>query len=234
MQILLMMAVVPAAILLWYVYRMDPVEKEPTALLGRLLLAGMLSTVPAMVIEPVATALVFGDATPSTLAEVAFDNFVIVALTEECCKYLALCRHTWHDSYDFDYVFDGIVYAVFVGLGFAIAENVLYVFEYGPSTAVVRAFTAIPGHCVFAVFMGLFYGHARLAARRGRHVTQAAASLCAVAVPVLCHGTYDTLASLGTDESALLFMGFLVLMVAIGMLLARRTAARAERIPHSR
>ena len=56
MRTLLVMAVLPAAVLLAYVYRIDPREKEPASLLGRLLLAGMASTVPAMVVEVALTA----------------------------------------------------------------------------------------------------------------------------------------------------------------------------------
>ena len=51
MRILLTMAVLPAAILLIYVYRLDPVEKEPASMLWGLLVRGMVSVVPAIVIE---------------------------------------------------------------------------------------------------------------------------------------------------------------------------------------
>jgi hypothetical protein len=45
----------------------------------------------------------------------------------------------------FSQKFDGIVYAVFVSMGFAAIENIMYVFDYGYQTGLVRAFTAVPG-----------------------------------------------------------------------------------------
>lgn len=226
MRILLTMAVLPAAILLVYVYRLDPVEKEPASMLWGLLVRGMVSVVPAIVIETLASQALFGGGEPSTVQGVLLDDLVVVALTEEGCKLLFLATRSWRDP-NFDYVFDGIVYAVFVGLGFAIAENVMYVLSYGPAVAVTRAFTAIPGHCVFAVLMGYFYGHARLAAARGHSVRCAALGILCYAVPVLCHGTYDTLATIG-DEGA--FLMALVAMALVAMRLTKGTAKRAERV----
>lgn len=229
MRILLMMAVLPAAILLVYIYQLDPVEKEPASLLGRLLLFGMLSTIPAMLIEAYATYALFGNGTPNGLEPILIDNFIVVALTEESCKYVFLRWKTWRSPY-FDYVYDGIVYAVFVGLGFAIAENIVYVFSYGPSVAFFRAFTAIPGHCVFAVFMGYFYGNAREEKSRGRGGASASLSFCALLVPVFCHGTYDTLASISSTMSDLLFFANIIVLVAIAMRLVKKVSAERRQI----
>jgi RsiW-degrading membrane proteinase PrsW (M82 family) len=62
---------------------------------------------------------------------------VIVALVEEGTKLFFLKRFTWR-SPDFNYRYDGVVYAVFVSLGFAAIENLLYVFQYGLSVAWAR------------------------------------------------------------------------------------------------
>lgn len=72
-----------------------------------------------------------------------------------------LHARTWRNP-NFNYRFDGIVYAVFVSLGFAAFENIQYVLHYGLSVALPRAIFAVPGHMSFAVFMGLFYGRAKL------------------------------------------------------------------------
>lgn len=81
--------------------------------------------------------------------------FVVVALSEEGFKYLLLKKRTWYSS-EFNCQFDGVVYAVFVALGFALWENISYVLMYGLGTAAVRAVTAVPGHACFGVFMGRF------------------------------------------------------------------------------
>jgi RsiW-degrading membrane proteinase PrsW (M82 family) len=60
----------------------------------------------------------------------------------------------------FDEHFDGIVYAVCVGMGFAGLENIMYVFQNMDdwmSVSVARAIFSVPGHFFFAVSMGYFY-----------------------------------------------------------------------------
>lgn len=235
MDLLFALAVFPAAVLLWYVWKMDPIEKEPPGLLMKLLLFGMLSTIPAILLEMLGTSL-FGSPGSSgygygidAIAVLALQNFVVVALVEEGCKFVFLKGPTWR-SLEFDYVFDGIVYAVFVGLGFAITENINYVFNYGFATGVVRAFTAIPGHCVFAVFMGYFYGRAKYCQVWGHHGREGADLFLALAVPILCHGIYDTLAGIEGDLALVAFLAFLVAIVAIAMRLVKRASAKAVRI----
>jgi hypothetical protein len=76
---------------------------------------------------------------------------------------------------------DGIVYAGASAIGFALLENLGYVFHNGIDTGIVRAFTAVPLHVFTAVIMGLLVGRARFEANPGRRAW-------------LIHGTYDTLA----------------------------------------
>ena len=152
-------AVVPAFILLRYVYRHDTIEKEPPLLLMTLFCLGVVSALCATVLESIAQTvldLLIGPESPFYTVLMAF---LVVAVMEEGTKLYFLKRRTW-DHPAFNYRFDGIVYAVFVSLGFAAYENILYVFQYGLSVALPRALLAIPGHMSFAVFMGVFYGRA--------------------------------------------------------------------------
>lgn len=229
MNSLLMLAVLPAAALLFYVYQKDPVEKEPAGLLLRLLGFGVLSTLAAVVLENAGTALYLDNWTGDALGYLLFENFIVVALVEEGCKFFFLYWRTWNDP-NFDYAFDGIVYAVFVGLGFAIAENITYVYTYGYSTGVVRAFTAIPGHCVFAVFMGYFYGQAKRMQAKGGIVSRVVLLALAWAVPMLAHGAYDTLASLEGEGSELWFFAFLGVLVLVGWRLVKHQSEAARRV----
>lgn len=227
MRILLMMAVLPAAFLMVYVWQMDPVDKEPLPLLAKLFLFGMLSTLPAILIETAGSDALLGGGMPQDFHSLLLMNFGIVAVTEECSKYVFLRLASWHDR-NFDYVFDGIVYAVFCGLGFAVAENISYVFTFGPGAAVVRAFTAIPGHCVFAVFMGSFYGRTKLAQVQQRHIPRLWNGLLSLAVPIFCHGVYDTLA--GIEGADAVFFVFLLALVLIASATTKHVSRRAERI----
>ena len=119
--LLIAAAVLPAVVLLIYVYRHDRIEKEPRNLLLSLLLWGIVATFLAVLTESVgAVALAYllpgGDSNP---AYPFWMFFVVVALSEEGFKYLILKWRTWR-SPQFNCRFDGVVYAVFVSLGFAL------------------------------------------------------------------------------------------------------------------
>jgi RsiW-degrading membrane proteinase PrsW (M82 family) len=138
-------AVLPAMVLLIYVYRKDVTEKEPGNLLFNLLLLGALSTVFASMTELLGQHVLDSISFESETMKNAILYFIVVALSEEGFKYLLLRYRTWKEP-NFNCTFDGVVYAVFVSMGFAIIENIKYVFAYGLGTALIRAVTAIPGH----------------------------------------------------------------------------------------
>ena len=227
-QELLALAVIPVAVLLVYIYRKDPIEKEPGKLLAQLLGLGVLAVIPVVFIE--GTAVAFLQRVPLIdLAYLLLENFIAVALVEEGFKFLFLWWRTWKNP-AFDYAFDGIVYAVFVSMGFAVAENIGYVFEFGFYTALLRAFTAIPGHCVFAVFMGYFYAQAAVARAEGNAGKVRSNMLLALFIPVLCHGAYDSLASVNDEITLIIFFVFLITMVVLGIRLVRKEARLARRM----
>ena len=155
--ILIAAAAVPAVFLLIRVYHADRLEPEPSGLLLSLILRGVFATVIAMVLEELGSALLGSVYAENSLPYNIIMYFVIVAFSEEGAKYILLRRRTWRSD-AFNCQFDGVVYAVFVSLGFALWENLGYVAMYGLSTALVRAVTAVPGHACFGVFMGVYYG----------------------------------------------------------------------------
>ena len=111
---------------------------------------GILSTFAAIVTEQIGEAILGILLPQSSTAYNVLLYFVVVALSEEGFKYLLLKKRTWYSS-EFNCQFDGVVYAVFVALGFALWENISYVLMYGLGTAAVRAVTAVPGHACFGV-----------------------------------------------------------------------------------
>ncbi len=120
-----------------------------------------------------------------------------------------LRRRSW-DAAEFNCQYDGVVYAIFVSLGFALWENISYVMHYGLSIAIVRAVTAIPGHTCFGVFMGVVYGIARKYANRGHQNKACLYEALAVLVPALLHGAYDYIAS--TEAGTGYFIVFILVL----------------------
>ena len=117
--ILIAAAVVPAVFLLIRVYRADRLEPEPSGLLLSLILRGVFATVIAMVLEELRSALLGSVYAENSLPYNVIMYFVIVAFSEEGAKYILLRRRTWCSD-AFNCQFDGVVYAVFVSLGFAL------------------------------------------------------------------------------------------------------------------
>lgn len=223
--IYILAAVVPAFFLMRYIYRMDTIEKEPPMLLLSLALYGVLAAVLAGVLEGVAERILASQINPDSEKYTIILAFLVVAVIEEGLKFLFLKYRTWRDP-NFDYRFDGIVYAVFVSLGFAAWENLQYVMGYGLSVAVPRALLALPGHMGFAVFMGAFYGKAKLCEDIGHTRAKHVNLVTGYIVAVLLHGFYDSCAMIGDTLSTVLFIVFVVAMYFIVIRLIRKESAQ--------
>ncbi|MBO4799714.1 MAG: PrsW family intramembrane metalloprotease [Lachnospiraceae bacterium] len=217
MTILFWLAVLPGLFLIYRVYRMDKVEKEPLSLLLLVTILGMISVFPAGVIEDLLGNVLAMIVSPSSLIYVIIENFLVVALIEEVVKFFVLERCTW-DNPAFDYEFDGIVYAICSGMGFAIAENIMYVFQYGFETGIVRALTAIPAHAIFAIFMGHYYGSAKTALYFGDTFLYKKNRKFALLVPMLLHGVYDFVVSVEFILGDIVFVALVVVLDIIALI----------------
>ncbi len=192
MIILLAAAVLPAAFLLYRVYKMDTIEKEPWAILRKLLLWGALSGIPAALVESLLTGVFQNLLQEGTLLYNFVFGFVVAALVEESFKFFFLYKFTFKSPH-FNYRFDGVVYAVFVSMGFAILENILYVFQGGLGVALSRALLALPLHAACGVYMGIAYGQQKVNSLYKPASFGAVARAC-LPVPILIHGFYDACA----------------------------------------
>lgn len=206
-MIILVAALLPAMLLLLYIWKKDP-QKEPTSWLVKAVLWGVVISIPVSVVEMGVESLLFGyGGRPSTLTDTTMMAFLTAALPEETFKLLALWLVVRKNPY-FDEHFDGIVYAVCVGLGFAAIENVLYVFSYEEwvSVAITRALLAVPGHYAMAILMGYYYSVYHFI----DHSPKVAA--CILLVPVVVHGIYDALSMSGLVSPQIGVVSFFVLI----------------------
>ena len=225
--VLVLAAVLPAALLMLKVYRSDRLEREPFGLLWKLLVAGILSSLLALVVERFLISLLDKVVTKNYTLYMFLLYFVVVAYAEEGAKYFQLKRNTWVSS-EFNCQYDGVVYAVFVSLGFALWENISYVMNYGVRTAIIRAFTAIPGHACFGVFMGVFYGIARKYENRRLLQKAKAYRVLAVVVPAVLHGAYDYIASVRAGNEG--FIAFIAVLFILSWILVSRLAKQDQPI----
>jgi protease PrsW len=181
--ILLILAFAPVVIIGLYIYSKDKYDREPPAALAWAFILGCLSIVPAVFLS-VGLSKIFPES-PDIL-RMALHAFIAVALAEEIVKFFFAYRFFYHKSY-FNEPFDGITYCVMVALGFAAVENLLYIFQDSDiRVAVLRMFTAVPGHAVYGVIMGYFMGIAKYRTH-GRFKMLVVGILLAT----LIHGFYD-------------------------------------------
>ena len=220
-------AVLPAVFLMRYIYRKDTVEKEPPSLLLSLVFMGVLAALAAMVLERIGEGILNRMVSQYSRWYVILLAFLVVGAAEEGCKLFFLKRRSWWDP-NFNYRFDGVVYAVFVSLGFAAFENILYVFRYGLSVVLPRALLAIPGHMGFAVFMGCFYGRAKLCEVYGDEAGKRGNLFLGWLSATVLHGIYDSCAMIGSGVATVAFLAFVVLMYIVVL----RRVDRESRMDH--
>lgn len=201
-------ALLPAAILWFYIWKQDA-KKEPTLLLVRAVLYGVVICLPVALLEMTMSSLLFDPETgPQTIFGTTVEAFLCAAIPEECFKLLALWLILRHNPF-YDEHYDGIVYAVSVGLGFAGIENLVYLLGYYSdnwvSVAFVRSLMAVPGHYAFAVIMGYYYSVYHFVDRSPR------IAACMIGFPILAHGIYDAL--ILTSQVDMALGGFCVIIV---------------------
>ena len=219
MIILLAAAVLPAAFLLYRVYKMDTIEKEPWAILRKLLLWGALSGIPAALVESLLTGVFQNLLQEGTLLYNFVFGFVVAALVEESFKFFFLYKFTFKSPH-FNYRFDGVIYAVFVSMGFAILENILYVFQGGMGVALSRALLALPLHAACGVYMGIAYGQQKVNSLYKPASFGAVARAC-LPVPILIHGFYDSCA-FSAENYPIFLLVFVVFVILVFILTLRQ------------
>jgi len=226
-MLLILAAVLPAAFLMVKVYKSDRVEREPAWLVISLVLLGMISTALAGAAEQLGDRILTSFLEEGSLGYNALFFFLVVGPAEEGFKYAVLRWRTWRNP-EFNCQYDGMVYAVFVALGFALWENIGYVLMFGIQTAVARALTAVPGHACFGVFMGVWYGIAKRYDLYGEVDRSRRARRLCVCIPALLHGCYDFIASLESEVFVLVFLAFVVAMFITALRIVKRLSARDQ------
>ena len=158
-MILFALSIAPGIAISLYFFFRDEYNREPRRHLLFSFLLGVLSAVPAILIQSLLLPLQ-EKFMPENILSIAIKAFIIVAFTEEWCKYIMVRFYAYRQP-EFDEPFDGIVYAVMVSMGFATIENIGYVMQHGLATAIVRMFLSVPAHAGFAVLMGYYMGKAK-------------------------------------------------------------------------
>ena len=196
--ILLILSILPVFLIGLFI-RLKDNPKEPMGLIIGLFFCG-LGSIALTVIITLIISIFYPDILyldrfiyDVDLIELFFVTFFAIALVEEFSKWFFVYIVSYNNKH-FDETFDMIVYAVFVSLGFACIENIMYVFTGGIKTALLRAVLAVPCHACNAVFMGYYLSKAKICHISGDRKNKRLNLLKSIIIPTMMHGTYDFLA----------------------------------------
>jgi len=180
---LLISSIAPALLIMFLIYKHD-LEKEPIQMLVKAFFGGVLSIFIALAIAlPLG---LFESAFPSGILRAFYSAFFCAGIPEEFAKWLIfywLIKKAPH----FDQYYDGILYAIFISMGFALVENILYVMQGGLGVAVMRAVLSVPGHMLFVIPMGYYLSLSKFEAGK----EAANHRILSLVLPMLLHGTFD-------------------------------------------
>lgn len=179
---MLLLAIAPSLALLIFIYQKDRYDREPPKLLLKLFFLGILATIPVYFIEKYLMNYGYQSA--------LYQAIIVAGLTEEFTKFAIVINVAFKSRY-YDEKLDGIVYCVFTSLGFATAENLLYIFSVSNNflyTGITRAILSVPAHMLFAITMGYYLSLAKFAKNR---ILSLVFLIEALIMPIMLHGAFD-------------------------------------------
>ena len=118
---------------------------------------------------------------------------------------------------------DGIVYGVIASLGFALIENIIYVFLYAEPgqemrVGILRMFTAIPAHALMGVIMGYYVGKAKF-----DNVNSKKLMVKGLLGAIILHSAYNYFLSLGNAMAV-----FSIISLIVAIVIARRSIKESQ------
>lgn len=183
-------ALFPVAVLIFYICYKDRKQPEPKSQLVKAFFFGVLSVPLSLCMSIPAGWLGLYTDEPTTILGAINSAFVSAAIPEEIAKFIMLWLLLRKNRY-FDEKLDGIVYAVFISLGFAALENTMYLFSnYDDflSVGITRAIFAVPGHFCDGVLMGYYYSLVKFYPQTSKKNW-----ILVLLAPIIIHGTYDAI-----------------------------------------
>lgn len=179
---ILLVFVLIAAGLAWYLIVEDRGEKEPIGALWLAFGFGFAGGIVAALVENLFIAP--KNLTSSATLPVILVSALAVGVIEESCKFIPLSLFLYPKRY-FNEHTDGIIYFALAGLGFGLPENILYTLQFGVTTGLSRVLMTPFFHAATTGIVGFFLIKGKLAQR-----SRAKSWMVLVGIMGL-HGLYD-------------------------------------------
>lgn len=211
--LLILISTLPVILLGAYIYKKDN-NKEPIGLLIRLLVGGVISTGIVLLISDILFSIVpYLD--PKRFVNVNYFELFLqvffgIAIIEEFSKWIMVYSISYKSKH-FDEYYDIVLYAIFVSLGFALLENILYVQSYGLQIGLLRMVTTIPAHCFFGLLMGEYLGLMKISESNHNLSLKRKNMFLSIFLPTIAHAIYDFVASLNNQYVLVLLFAMVII-----------------------
>ena len=210
---LIVLAIAPVATIILWIYLKDKYDKEPIRILSKFFILGILVSSLAIYTEDIFLKInIFTGKT-----YIFYISFVVAGLVEEGLKALFLIPNLLKEK-NFNERLDGIIYSVFLSLGFATVENIIYIlFEDSISAfevGIIRSIISVPAHMIFAVIMGYYiskYKFTKSKTKKRRYLT------LAIVLPILLHGVFDFILMIQYRWSIIVFIVYIMYLWKISL-----------------
>jgi len=209
---LLILAIAPVITIVLWIYLKDKYDKEPIHILTKFFTFGVLISVLAIYIEEWFIKInIFSES-----INIFYMSFIVAGLVEEGLKSLILIPNLLKEE-NFNEKLDGIIYSVFLSLGFASVENIIYILYEDPTSAfevgVIRSIISVPAHMMFGVIMGYYiskYKFTDCKSKKGNLIL-------AIILPILLHGVFDFILMIQYRWSIIVFIAYIVYLWKISL-----------------
>ncbi|SCH98494.1 PrsW family intramembrane metalloprotease [Romboutsia sp. Marseille-P6047] len=209
----LILAISPVLACLIWIYLKDRYDKEPIIILIKYFILGIVTSILGIGIERLLININILDG----IDFIFYISFVVAGLTEESLKALILIPSLLKEKY-FNEKLDGIIYSVFLSLGFATIENIIYILYENESlilqVSLSRAIISIPAHIMFAITMGYYIGKYKF---EENQIKKRQYLMMSVLVPIFIHGVFDFILMIRYKWSISVFVAYLVLLWKINL-----------------
>lgn len=210
---LLVLAIAPVATIILWIYLKDKYDKEPVITLSKFFILGILVSALAIYVEELLIKL----NTFSKIGYMIYISFIVAGLTEEGLKALILIPNLLREK-NFNEKLDGIIYSVFLSLGFATIENIIYILFEDPTSvfqvSIIRAIISIPAHMMFAIIMGYYISKYKFNMSKSKPKIYL---IISIIVPILLHGIFDFILMIPYRWSIIVFIAYIVFLWKISL-----------------
>ena len=205
---LILLAIYPSIAFILWIYLKDKYDKEPIKLLGKFFILGIFISIIGVLFEE----FLININKYSGNDYIIYSSFIVAGFTEEGLKAIFLILNTINEK-NFNEKLDGIIYSIFLSLGFATVENIIYLYFEDASNilsvSIIRGIISVPAHMMFAITMGYYiskYKFSNNKAKKREYI------VLSILVPILLHGIFDLLLIANFKFSKVIFILYLILL----------------------